>query len=345
MRFTVKTLQGEIVYVELAVEGTTVLDLKKALSTPPREGWRSAEAIKLCCNGAVLADTDSIAAAAAYLSGGANLFLVAIVRSGKPTAPSPAANETPAPEEASDPGLAMLTEMGFDRAAATTALASSGGDIGRAVSALTRATRGGSGVSATSGSERLGRAVADRVGAPAIRQLAQAARASAIARDLAGSEQQMAMLARMPEVQRLLAMPRLEGIRERPEELQRLLRRVLVSGELQRHMKAGTVTEAMLDEILSPDAPSDGAEASTGGSSRAERFMAMAESRRQHGSSAALEAQLNATDNDAIGRLIELGGFGRRRALEAYLACDKDEAMAASLLFSQTDDDSSPDVS
>ena len=42
---------------------------------------------------------------------------------------------------------------------------------------------------------------------------------------------------------------------------------------------------------------------------------------------------------------MELGGFGRRRAVEAYLSCDRDESLAASLLFaSQDQEDEEPEL-
>ena len=169
-----------------------------------------------------------------------------------------------------------------------------------------------------------------------VQELGRAARAASVARELAGNAQQMAMLRRMPEVQRLLRMPRLAGISERPEELQRLLRRVLLSPEFQRSMRDGTVTDEMLEEALG-DGGGGGGGGGEGSSaaSRAERFVAMAEQRRrlnaEHSSGA---VALSAEEEAAVARLMALGQFSRRRALEAFLACEKDEGLAASLLFS-----------
>jgi len=42
-------------------------------------------------------------------------------------------------------------------------------------------------------------------------------------------------------------------------------------------------------------------------------------------------------DAEAVGRLQELG-FGRRSVMEAFLAADRDESMAASLLFQMQED-------
>ena len=76
--FAIKTLQQELLKVECAVDAT-VRDLKQAMCTPPREGWRTAEHIKLCCNGRVLDNSEALTAAAEFLDGGENRFLVAIV--------------------------------------------------------------------------------------------------------------------------------------------------------------------------------------------------------------------------------------------------------------------------
>jgi hypothetical protein len=196
------------------------------------------------------------------------------------------------------------------------------------------------------------------VGGTTLSELGRAARANAVARDLVGDEAMMARLRRMPQVQRLLSMEGARGLSERPEALQRLLRRVLLDQRLQSAIASGHVSEEMLAAALAsndshqptdsaqaaadgaapPDAPADGAAAT----SRAERFMDLAERRRamqaEHGAAAA-EAQVRGPEDEAaLSRLMALGGFGRRRALEALLACDRDEALAASLLFAQMDD-------
>ena len=100
-------------------------------------------------------------------------------------------------------------------------------------------------------------------------------------------------------------------------------------------MKRGAVTGEMLDAALS-DAPPPPA-------SRAERFVALAQRQgaaaaaggtaQPAAGSSALDAQVQGEgDQAAITRLVALG-VTRRAAVEAYLACDRDEAMAANLLF------------
>ena len=256
--------------------------------------------------------------------------------------------------------------MGFERAAAEHALAAAAGDVARAVDALmTRGRSGGSSSGGSGGSgssigssigssgsgsssnsgRAIGRAISERIGTQGVQELGRAARASAVARDLQADPRMLAMLLRMPEVQRLLAMPRLEGIQHRPDELQRLLRRVLLRPELQQAMKAGTVSDAMIEEALRPEGEGwDAAPGNVTPASRAERFVAIAERRRRlrdEQTAAALEQQLGDADDEAkVGRLMELVGqrVSRQRVIEAFLACDKDESLAASLLLAQLDE-------
>jgi UV excision repair protein RAD23 len=47
---------------------------------------------------------------------------------------------------------------------------------------------------------------------------------------------------------------------------------------------------------------------------------------------------LTPEDVEAVERLCALG-FDRNRAIEAYIACDKNEMMAANYLFESNDDD------
>ena len=47
--------------------------------------------------------------------------------------------------------------------------------------------------------------------------------------------------------------------------------------------------------------------------------------------------QLSQEDSDAVGRLQQLG-FSRDAALQAFLACEKNETLAANLLFDGGDD-------
>ena len=63
-------------------------------------------------------------------------------------------------------------------------------------------------------------------------------------------------------------------------------------------------------------------------------MVAMAEARRAERTALGM-VELSGEEEEAVGRLMELGGFGRREVLAAFVACEKNESMAASLLFSQ----------
>lgn len=57
-----------------------------------------------------------------------------------------------------------------------------------------------------------------------------------------------------------------------------------------------------------------------------------------HGGAAGQTVHVSEADRSAMERLAALGGFPPERALEAYLACDRNEELAANLLFDATMD-------
>ena len=105
------------------------------------------------------------------------------------------------------------------------------------------------------------------------------------------------------------------------------------------------MSDAMLEDALRPEGEGwDAAPGDVTTASRAERFIAIAERRRRmrdEQSAEALETRLeNAGDEAAVSRLLELVGqrLPRQRVIEAYLSCDRDEGLAASLLFTQLEE-------
>jgi hypothetical protein len=84
----------------------------------------------------------------------------------------------------------------------------------------------------------------------AFQRLGSGARAAAISRGLSLGSPPMRKLLSMPEVQALLQMTTLEGIMERPADLQRVLKATMLQPEFQRAVKAGTVSAPMLETVL-----------------------------------------------------------------------------------------------
>ena len=101
---TVVAQGGESVSCDVAMDAT-VLDLKVALSGK-RESWQPPSRLRVCCNGAVLSDTDMVAGPiASYLEGGDERFLVLVAM--PPT--SVAAPASPAPSPSPAPAVVAPT--------------------------------------------------------------------------------------------------------------------------------------------------------------------------------------------------------------------------------------------
>jgi hypothetical protein len=80
--FTVKTLSSQVLRVELP-SSSAVSSLKLALCTPPRDGWWDPDAVRLCCNGSMLQDEESLEGVAKYLNKSDDRFISALVKPDK----------------------------------------------------------------------------------------------------------------------------------------------------------------------------------------------------------------------------------------------------------------------
>jgi len=120
-----------------------------------------------------------------------------------------------------------------------------------------------------------------------------------------------AMLQQRPEM--------LEGLLQNPEALQQLLQ----APEVQQMLQSPEVQEqlGLTPEMMAAMMGGLGGMGGGGGG----------------GMMGAVQAQLNDEDEEAIQRLMALG-FQRAIVIQAFLACDKNENLAANFLFDQGSD-------